>query len=453
MISIRLRLFGTLALVTALVWGASVVWVEFQTRNEVQRVLDRRLMESARMVSSLMRTGEATPVVSPAPKGPVPTYERQLSCQIWTVKGELVARSRNAPAEMLAPEDDGFSERDIQGERWRVYTVHVPQGGYRVMVGDSLTVREHLVSSVVTGLLGPAILGLATLGLLIWWSVGAGLRPVRQMTRILEARDAEDLSPIGVAPGGLDLQPFVSSLDDLMARVRATRFREVEFTAAAAHELRTPLAGLRIQAQIAAGTKDAAARKHALDQIQVSVDRTARLVAALLALAREDETVVGDHDKRWMDLGAFFDESELGPQVRLPDEGFDVYVDPDRFRLVAANLLANARQFARSCISLSVEGEGLFAVVVVEDDGQGVETTDLERLGQRFFRPSGASGGSGLGLSIVVSAMKAHGGEVRFFRSPLGGLRVELHGLAVRTCALDEPAVCSRRASHPSRPS
>lgn len=433
MTSIRLRLFGILALVTALVWGAAVVWVEIHTRHEVQRVLDRRLMESARMVSSLMRTGEMTPVVNPVLPGPVPAYERQLSCQIWTVNGELIARSQNAPAESLAPNEDGFSERVIEGERWRVYTVHMPDDGYRVMVGDSLTIREHLISSVVTGLLGPAVLGLAALGVLIWWSVGAGLRPVRQMTRILTERDADDLSPIGVAPGGSDLQPFVQSLDALMDRVRAARLRETEFTAAAAHELRTPLAGLRIQAQIAAATGDEQTRRHALEQIQVSVDRTARLVTGLLALAREDVTAIDDREKRWTGLAAHFEA--MGPDTRfgLPENEIEVFADPDRFSLVAANLMANARQFARSRICLSVEGEGPSAVIAIDDDGPGVAAADLERLGQRFFRPSGSpGGGSGLGLSIVASAMKAHGGEVRFVPSRLGGLRVELRGLAVK---------------------
>ncbi len=433
MTSIRLRLFAILAVVTALVWGAAVVWVEVHTRHEVQRVLDRRLMESARMVSSLMRTGEMTPVANPALPGPVPAYEQQLSCQIWTMNGELIARSQNAPAESLAPDEDGFSERVIQGERWRVYTVNAPEGGYRVMVGDSLTIREHLVSSVVAGLLGPAALGLAALGVLIWWSVGAGLRPVRQMTRILTERDADDLSPIGVAPGGSDLQPFVQSLDALMARVRAARLRETEFTAAAAHELRTPLAGLRIQAQIAAATADEQTRRHALEQIQVSVDRTARLVAGLLALAREDVTAIDDREKRWTGLAAPFQAQGPEPRLEAAQGGIEVFAEPDRFNLVAANLMANAQQFARSRIRVSVEGEGPSAVIAIDDDGPGVAAADLERLGQRFFRPAGSpGGGSGLGLSIVASAMKAHGGEVRFVPSRLGGLRVELRGLPVR---------------------
>lgn len=432
MMSIRTRLFAILALVTALVWGGAVVWVEVQTRNEVQRVLDRRLMESARMVSSMMQPGGLSPVVNEEGGGRLAAYDQQLACQIWSMQGELIARSRSAPSAMLASGEDGFSERVIDGERWRVYTVHVPEGGYRVMVGDNLAVREHLVGSVVTGLLGPAVLGLLALGVLIWWSVGAGLRPIQQMTQALASRRADDLTPVDVAPGGKDLQPFVSALNDLIARVSEARRRETEFTAAAAHELRTPLAGLRVQAQIAANATDEGVRKHALEQIQTSVDRTARLVTGLLALAREDEAAIEADDRRWIDLRALF-ANDADARLEVLDQAFRIYVQPDRFETAAANLLANAQAMASSRIRVAVEGQGNDAILVVEDDGPGVSTADLERLGRRFFRTSDAPvGGSGLGLSIVLSTMKAHGGAVRFTPSALGGLRVELHGLPIR---------------------
>ena len=433
MMSLRMRLFAILALVTALVWGGSVVWVELQTRNEVQRVLDSRLMESARMVSSLMRPDGVSPIGNDAgPKQPSP-YDRQLSCQIWSVEGELIARSQNSPVEKLAPDQDGFSERTIRGENWRVYTVHVADGGYRVMVGDSLAIREHLVGSVVKGLLGPAVLGFLALGALIWWSVGAGLKPIRQMTRTLAARSAEDLTPVNVASGGPDLQPFVVALNDLISRVRGAQNRQAEFTAAAAHELRTPLAGLRIQAQIAASTADAAIRTRALEQIQTSVDRTARLVTGLLTLAREDETPINADERRWIDLVSLFHQAADEPRLRLPTDVFQVHARPDRFETVIANLLANARTFARSAIHVSVIELGAKPVLVIEDDGPGVGPHDIERLGGRFYRTADSPpGGSGLGLSIVVSTMQAHGGSVRFASSHLGGLRVELHGLAVK---------------------
>ncbi len=252
------------------------------------------------------------------------------------------------------------------------------------------------------------------------------------MTQALASRRADDLTPVDVAPGGKDLQPFVSALNDLIARVSEARRRETEFTAAAAHELRTPLAGLRVQAQIAANATDEGVRKHALEQIQTSVDRTARLVTGLLALAREDEAAIEADDRRWIDLRALF-ANDADARLETTDQPFRIHVQPDRFETAVANLLANAQAMACSRIRVAVEGQGNDAILVVEDDGPGVSTADLERLGRRFFRTSDAPvGGSGLGLSIVLSTMKAHGGAVRFTPSAQGGLRVELHGLPIR---------------------
>lgn len=425
MSSIRFRLFATLALVTALVWGGAVVWVEIQTRAEVQRVLDRRLMESARMVSSLMRAGSVRPSIQAAGVDSEDAYDRQLSCQIWSLEGDLIGRSQSAPAERLSEGGDGFSERTIRGERWRVYTVHDREAGFRVMVGDNLAVREHLVGNVVTALIGPAVLGLLALGVLIWWSVGRGLAPIRQMTRSLAARDAEDLTALHVSPAARELRPFALALNDLMSRLGAARRREAEFTAAAAHELRTPLAGLRVQAQIAAAASDAAVRNRALEQIQTSVDRTSRLVTGLLALAREEEVPVAADDRRWVSLRAPFAGAETDPRVRLHGEDILLKVDPDRFGAAVHNLLVNAQTHARSSIKIDFDDHAL--TLIIEDDGPGVAFSDLHRLGRRFFRASGASpGGSGLGLSIALATVKAHGGRLQFLRSATGGLRVEI---------------------------
>ncbi|MEN5114656.1 ATP-binding protein [Brevundimonas diminuta] len=425
--SIRFRLFATLALVTALVWGGAVLWAEVHTRAEVQQVLDSRLMESARMVSSMMRAGDVRPVIQASETKAGHVYDRQLSCQIWSMDGQLLGRSQSAPVEQLSGGGDGFSEREIRGERWRVYTVSDPQAGFRVMVGDNLAVREHLVGSVVTGLIGPAVLGLAALGALIWWSVGRGLAPVRQMTDALSARDADDLAPIDVSHGARELQPFVLALNELIGRLGAARRREAEFTAAAAHELRTPLAGLRIQAQIAAATDDPSIRRHALEQIQTSVDRTARLVAGLLALAREDEAPIRDENRRLITLRQAFPAAASDERVQFFGEDGVLYVDPVRFGAAADNLLANARRHADKRIRIGLEMTLRSPRLVVEDDGAGAAADELSRLGQRFFRGAGGRHeGAGLGLSIVLATIKAHGGEVCFLNSPLGGLRVEL---------------------------
>lgn len=426
--SIRFRLFATLALVTALVWGGAVVWVQVRTRAEVQRMLDSRLMESARMVSSLISSGSiaSTPLVG----GEVRTgpYDSQLSCQIWSLGGDLLDRSSGAPIARLSAAREGFSEQVIEGQRWRVYTVRVPETGAWVMIGDNLGVRDHLVGSVVAALLAPALLGLLALGLLIWWSVGRGLAPIQSMADALARRDAEDLTAIEVSPSVRELRPFVEALNDLMSRLEGARRREAVFTAAAAHELRTPLAGLRIQAQIAAGTEHRAVRERALQQIQTSVDRTAQLVSSLLTLAREDEAPVRREDQRWVSLDSFFAVAvATDERVQLSLSGAAIHVDPDRFETAVRNVMANAQTHARSTIRVGLEQGRTAPRLLIEDDGPGVSETDLSYLGRRFYRAPGApAGGNGLGLSIALACIKAHGGAVDFMRSSFGGLRVEI---------------------------
>ncbi len=144
MTSLRTRLFAILVTATGLIWLCAVAWIYLQTKSEVEHVLDTRLQEAARMVSSLVSdsggVGSSNPqlgVVAPE----LASYERQLSCQVWSISGQLVARSSGAPEEKLSQESDGFSERTIDGEAWRVFTVQDITKGTRVMVGDRRTAR------------------------------------------------------------------------------------------------------------------------------------------------------------------------------------------------------------------------------------------------------------------------------------------------------------------------
>ncbi len=433
--SIRVRLFVILALVTAAVWGTSAVWIQVRTLAEIHRVLDRRLMESARMVSSLLdqgdlATGVAAGVTRAPPRVPGPGYERQLSCQIWSLRGELVSRSDGAPTQRLAVAD-GFSERTIGDERWRVYTVHNQAAGVQVMVGDRLAVREGLVGSIITSLAAPTLIGLVALGLLIWWSVGRGLRPVRQLAGTLGARRVEDLSPL-TTPGGVEeLRPMLDALNGLIDRLAAARRRQAEFTAAAAHELRTPLAGLRVQAQVAANATDPETRARALQHILASVDRTSALVSRLLEMARADEAAEQALMRRWTPLAELVRTDIAGCRVAVEmteaATAAELHVDPDRVSALFGNLLANACAHARSLVRIDIDHTGSSPILTIDDDGPGVPQADLPKLGRRFHRgPDAPPGGSGLGLSIVETTATAHGLAVMYGLSPLGGLRVRL---------------------------
>ena len=156
------------------------------------------------MVSSLA-INAAGPTSSGGQAGAAPMlervgYERQLSCQIWSLDGRLVARSSGAPDDSLGDEGDGFSDRQVSGEPWRVYAVSDQSKGIRVLVGDRLGLREKLVSDLIRGLLWPTIFIVPLLGLLIWTSLGRGLRPLQLMAVDLKYRSVDDIGPVNFAP-------------------------------------------------------------------------------------------------------------------------------------------------------------------------------------------------------------------------------------------------------------
>ncbi len=187
--SLRLRLFVILLVATGIVWLSAVGWIYFSTRQQVERVLDARLREAAHMVDSLI-TDRRIDIASAAKMGVEANsrfelgdrpYERQLSCQIWSLSGNLVGRSDGAPQQALSTHDSGFQQTVIDGDTWRVYAVVNKSLGVRVLVGDSLQVRRKLVDDVIKGLLLPAALILPALAALIWLSVGRGLLPLRRL--------------------------------------------------------------------------------------------------------------------------------------------------------------------------------------------------------------------------------------------------------------------------------
>ena len=277
--SLRLRLFATLLLATGMIWLSAVAWIYLGSKREVEQVLDNRLQEAARMVSSLVGAvsdagTDGAPRTLPAPSA----YERQLSCQIWSLDGRMVARSTGAPERRLTEAPAGFSQREVDGETWRVFTVEDAEKGVRVMVGDRLSLRERLVTDLIMGLVTPALLVVPLLGMLIWASLGRGLRPLRLMAGNLAARDADDMSAIDAGRAPTEVRPLADALNGLFLKVEAARRHEREVTAFAAHELRTPLAGLKTQAQVAMAAADPEVVKAALRQILSAVDRTTRLV-------------------------------------------------------------------------------------------------------------------------------------------------------------------------------
>lgn len=424
--SLRVRLFVMLAAMTVLVWSSAAVWIYASTRAEVQRVLDRRLVEAAGMVASLATDAEDLLVRRPNQSRlvPLPHYSRQLSCQIWTLDGRLVGRSSGAPSQPLAEGGSGFSERVISGETWRVYTIADPARQIRVSVGDNLRVRQRLINDLMLGLLAPAIAGLVALAVLIWAAVGAGLAPLREVARLLARRDPSDFSALGIAHPTLEIRPLISAIDSQFARLKQLRADEQHFIASAAHELRTPLAGLRAHAEVASMTDDPETRERSLRSIRKSVDRTARLVGQLLDLSREESADA--FAAQWVGVAGAAESlrDQLSNDVRRADvrlkanasvAHLEVYMASPSLLLALRNLLQNAIDHSPpgGTVEIGAEQRGDCLALFVRDEGAGVPGEELGKIRDRFFRGARERGpGSGLGLSIVELVLSQIGGRL-----------------------------------------
>ncbi|WP_145105806.1 ATP-binding protein [Cereibacter sediminicola] len=419
--SLRGRLFLILMTATGAVWLSAAVWIHVSTRAELNRALDNRLAEAARMVGSLVvRDGvpldAAMSMAAPAlPGEDRHGYARQLSCQVWGLDGTRVAASAQAPREALSVASQGISEREVEGIIWRVYTHVDEERGLRVMVGDSLQVRKRLANDMLLGLMWPAAVVLPLLAAAIWLSLRGGLAPLHRMARDLSRRTAEDLAPLD-APAPPELAPIVAALNGLFRRVRAARQHEQDFTAYAAHELKTPLAGLKMQAEVAQRAPDEATRAHALAQIRSAVDRSDRLVRQLLDMAALDQGAPQGAPRSLGRIGAEVLEmtapAAVAQDVRL---GFDCAeelagrLQPDPGLLVVAlrNLVENALQASaaegRVDLLFRLSGGGWRAEI--RDEGHGIPPAARARITERFYRVATARGeGSGLGLAIVETA-------------------------------------------------
>ncbi|MEX3527106.1 MAG: ATP-binding protein [Burkholderia sp.] len=358
--------------------------------------------------------------------------------QIWNRNGGLMYFSH--PRAPIAPRAElGFStERTDRGE-WRVYGAIV--GDNVVQLAQPLSVRNRLAASVALRTVWPLIVLLPFLGAAVWMIVGRGMRPLRRVTRAVESRRPEALDPLPDNRLPQEVQPLVHALNGLLARLSAALDTQKAFVADAAHELRTPLAAVQIQAQLVARAQDDEIRREALADLQSGVTRATRLAEQLLALARsEPDGATMREPVALADVLAHCVSAQaVVAQKRNIDLGIEeaqpVVVDADigALRVMLNNVLDNAVKYTpeHGRIDVALSFAAGRALVRVADSGPGIPPEERERVFDRFYRDSSARvrtdvSGSGLGLAIVKRVAAQQRATVTLGESPAGGLLVEI---------------------------
>ena len=427
-------------------WAAAAATVWSVSRHELNELLDAHLAQTA----ALLATGEVDHDDDAGLQAPpqLHHYQSQVAFQIWH-KGRLRARSAEAPDVPLADaRAEGLSDQRVGGVDWRVYTTTRSDHGRVkdvIHVAERLQARSHVLLASVRGALLPLLVALPLLGLGIAWAVRHALRPLRDLSAGVAARQPQALEPLSEDGVPAEVRPPVHALNGLFERVREQLASERRFTADAAHELRTPIAGIRMQAQVAQGATRDDERRAALAATIAGCDRATRLVEQLLQLARlEADTAdaqAREGGRGQADLAALAAQlvQDLRAQAQprgqhldaeLPPQPVPVPMSATLAAVLLRNLIDNALRYApdggRARVQVQPAADGAGARLVVEDTGPGLSDQDARRLGERFFRVLGSGqGGSGLGWSIVRRLARLHGLEIGLDRSPaLGGLRV-----------------------------
>ncbi len=399
-----------------LVWLVTLIVTWIDARKQIEQLLDAHLAQAAALL--IVQTSHEIEEIDTEHAPLLHEDARKVAFQIWE-EGRLRLHSVNAPSAALGVEQTGFSDRIVDGRRWRVFSSRSASGDFLIHVGERLEVRSELAEKLAEGLLLPLLVALPVLAIVLWAAIRGGLRPLSSLSRAVATREPDNLLPIDDTPAPREVVPLIAQLNRLFARIGQSFVRERRFTADAAHELRTPIAGIKAQAQVARLATGERARSRALDGVIAGADRAARLVDQLLTLARLD--VQRGVALVPCSLRAIAHQAiaELAPAalergIRLElSEGEDVLVAgmPDLLQVLIRNLVDNAVRHGTGATSVRVlvERQSERVVLSVVDDGAGIPEQARARVLERFFRAEGAGdGGSGLGLSIVQSIAEIH---------------------------------------------
>ena len=347
----------------------------------------------------------------------------EIVTQIWDRNGVLAYWSQPGLG-LPIPAEEGYTTVRNNGRDWRVYTL--VQGTHALQVAQSQDERDAIATQTALRTLIPVLGFIPLFGALIWFGVGRGLAPLDTMSRAVAKRRPDAMAPLNERDMPEELRPLAASLNDLLTRLDAALASQRRFTADAAHELRTPLAALKLQLDLARRARDVPARTAAYDDLDAGVSRASHLVDQLLTLARvEPEALAAratDVDLNTLAKEAIVSRAALAA-AKVVDLGLAREVpavvrgDAATLATLLSNLLDNALRYTPSGgrVDVSLDREGDHTILSVADTGPGIPKDERERVLDRFYRSATtAEPGSGLGLSIVKRIAEAHHATLEF---------------------------------------
>lgn len=398
--------------------------------HEIGEIYDANLAQYARILLQVVDAGHANKGAARDKRDGHIVYYTYEKGEIFTVRQSAKSQDENAFPQ-------GFSNQRIKGKPWRFFVMTGGDGRLRIEVGQKFALRHELFFQLMGSLWLPGVLFLALVFLTTWYGLTRGLRQMVDLSKQVDVRDATDLSPIASGAAPEEITPLLRALNRLLARMGESLRREREFTDNAAHELRTPLAAIKMQAQAIAKTQEGAPAGMA--NLLAGIERSARMVEQMLAFSRlqnakiENETVelapivndaLSELASAAQGRGVSF-QAEMAEDVAVAGDDYALY-------LMIKNVIDNAVKFSphggRVCLRLTQTQEG--AVFEVQDEGSGIAPAHGQKVFERFYRiDKTQTTGSGIGLAIVKWVAEAHGARIETLNANPGLLfRISFKG-------------------------
>lgn len=441
-LSLRLRLTLLFFLLSMIAWVCASVIAWQQTSKKLDKLFDTQQMLFARRLSAmefedLQRSRPQAGEIQKVKHGQLD--DDALAFAIYSADGEMVFHDGESGKDIpYQYHRDGFNNDHLldDDDEWRFLWLTAPDGKTRIVVGQELDYRHEMAFDIITSQLTPWLIAPPLMLILLIILLSLELRPLKKLALALRYRAPDLAQPLDTHGVPSEVRPLVDALNQLFARTQTMMLRERRFTSDAAHELRSPLAALKVQTEVAQlSDDDPSARKKALAQLHVGIDRATRLVDQLLTLSRLDsldnlddiETISLDSLLQSAVMDIYHAAQQAGIEVRLHINAPSVnhQGQPLLLSLMVRNLLDNAVRYSPpgSTVDVTLD-ECSFSV---RDNGPGINEEALARVGERFYRPPGQQEtGSGLGLSIVRRIAGLHQMKVSFSNHPQGGFITQI---------------------------
>ncbi len=440
--SLRRRLLLLTAMATLVAWVAGGSATYYISHRQSNMLSDQHMGSVAQAVLTL--SDHEIDEIRLAGGGVIhidedPSLEHHYLYQVWSPNPvKLLLTNGDANAGPIVPfEQSGFITGNLDGEPARTVVVWSEDRTKLILIAEPLRLREAFPQAAILTLFGLFLVSLAALLAIDAWMIRRATRSLQDSVGQLTQRSPNDLRPIEVRSPPSEVLPLLNEINALFRRFAQALETERRFTSAAAHELRTPLAAVKVHAQVAQLTRTAVERKEALARLVLAINRASHMVDQLLTLSRLDG-MLALHTRAAslrLDVVAGHVIEEVFPLVNARGQGIDAKltaceIDGMEFGVASLlrNLIDNALRYGPPGrpIRVTVGPENGQCVAVVEDAGPGIPPEEREKVFERFYRLYSDNDGCGIGLSIVRNVAEVHRAKIELGQSDLGGLRVSV---------------------------